>query len=167
MDLVVTPDGWAVWGEARLRCALGANGVRRDKREGDMATPVGSFAVRRALYRPDRVTLGSLALPTAPLAESDGWCDAPEDAAYNRMVRLPYPASAERLWRDDRIYDVIGVLGHNDAPPVSRRGSAIFLHVAADDFAPSAGCVALALADLLRVLREADARTCVRVAAEP
>ena len=79
------------------------------------------------------------------------------------MVRLPFPASAERLWRDDAVYDVVGVLGHNDAPPLPHRGSAIFLHVASADFAPTAGCVALVLPDLLAVLSEADATTRVRV----
>ena len=34
------------------------------------------------------------------------------------------------------------------------RGSAIFLHVARPDFAPTEGCVALALPDLLRLLAE-------------
>ena len=101
----------------------------------------------------------------ATLRPEDGWCDDPDDAAYNRPVRLPYAASHERLWRDDGIYDVIVVLGHNDDPPVPGRGSAIFLHVARPDYGPTAGCVALALADLLTVLREADPEARVRVEA--
>lgn len=167
MDLLVTPDGCAQWGEARLRCAIGAGGVRTDKREGDMATPSGAFPLRCVLFRGDRVTLPGLAVPVLPLGKIDGWCDSPGDPAYNRMVRLPYPASAERLWRDDQVYDVIGVLGHNDAPPLPGRGSAIFLHVATADFAPTAGCVALPINDLITVLREADVTTCVRVSRAP
>jgi len=68
------------------------------------------------------------------------------------MVRLPYAASHEELWRGDGVYDVIGVLGWNLAPVVPGRGSAIFLHVATGDFAPTAGCVALELRDVLTVL---------------
>ncbi len=86
-------------------------------------------------------------------------------ANYNRPVRLPYAAGHERLWRDDGIYDVIVVLGHNDDPPVPGRGSAVFLHVARSDYGPTAGCVALALVDLLTVLREAGPEACVRVEA--
>ena len=91
----------------------------------------------------------------APLAPHDGWCDDPADAAYNRPVRLPHAARHEALWRGDGVYDVIGVLGWNDSPPVrgaQARGSAIFLHLARDDWAPTEGCVALARADLLAVL---------------
>ena len=83
---------------------------------------------------------------------TDGWCDDPGHPAYNRPVRLPINASAEALWRDDALYDIIGVLGWNDDPVVPGRGSAIFLHVARPDYAPTEGCIALALDDLRRVL---------------
>ena len=86
------------------------------------------------------------------IADHDGWCDDPRDRNYNRQIRLPYSGSHERLWRDDHVYDVIVVLGYNDAPVVPDAGSAIFMHVAREDFGPTEGCVALALPDLLRVL---------------
>ena len=169
MDLIVSrsPDGtWrAAFGARRWRCAIGPAGVSADKREGDGATPIGCFQLRRVLYRPDRVARPETVLPVAPLAPEDGWCDDPDDAAYNRAVCLPYAASHERLWRDDGIYDLIVVLGHNDDPPVAGRGSAIFLHVAREDYGPTAGCVALALADLLTVLRDAGPGARVRVEA--
>ena len=82
----------------------------------------------------------------------DGWCDAPADRNYNRPVRHPYPASAERLWRADGLYDVVVVLGYNDRPRVRGRGSAIFMHVARPGYAPTEGCIALARPHLLRVL---------------
>src|SRR5579864_3984544 len=97
------------------RCALGPVGVIAAvaKREGDGRTPLGVWPLRRVLYRPDRRPPPTTALSVAPLAPDDGWCDAPADAAYNRPVKLPYPASAEALWRDGHIYDLIVVLGHN------------------------------------------------------
>jgi L,D-peptidoglycan transpeptidase YkuD (ErfK/YbiS/YcfS/YnhG family) len=152
MNLVVHQDGSAVWRGARLRCAVGRAGIRRDKREGDGATPAGIFALRRVLYRPDRLARPRTILPVTPIDPADGWCDAPEDAAYNRQVRLPHASSAERLWRDDRLYDLVAVTSHNSEPPVAGLGSAIFVHLARPDFAPTEGCVAFALADLRRVL---------------
>jgi L,D-peptidoglycan transpeptidase YkuD (ErfK/YbiS/YcfS/YnhG family) len=89
------------------------------------------------------------------LRPEDGWCDAPEDPLYNRPAPLPYPASAERLWREDSLYDLILVLGHNDDPPVPYLGSAIFLHLAHEDFRPTEGCVALCQDDVLAVLAAA------------
>ncbi|MDE2007139.1 MAG: hypothetical protein KGI51_11270, partial [Rhodospirillales bacterium] len=106
----------------------------------------------RVLYRADRLAAPACAVPIEPIAPDDGWCDDPAHADYNRMVRLPHPASTEELWRADAVYDLIGVLGWNDAPVARGRGSAIFLHVARPDYAPTAGCIALALADLRRVL---------------
>ena len=125
------------------------------KREGDGATPIGAWPMRRLLYRADRVGVPPTRLPAHPIAPEDGWCDDPADPAYNRPVRLPYAGRHERLWREDGIYDLIVVLGHNDDPVLPGAGSAIFLHLAKPDYGPTEGCVALAPEDLRRVLAEA------------
>ncbi|HYL32159.1 MAG TPA: L,D-transpeptidase family protein [Stellaceae bacterium] len=164
MDLVVEPAGWARWGADRFRCAVGKGGVCAAKHEGDGATPAGAFAMRRLLYRPDRGAVPVTRLPNAPIARDDGWCDDPTDAAYNQLVKLPYRARTEPLWRADRVYDLVVVLGYNDDPVIAGAGSAIFLHVAAADYTPTEGCVALALDDLRRVVSEADASSRVVVA---
>lgn len=152
-------DGTIDLGEGRTaRCALGKAGVvaAADKREGDNRSPLGIWPIRRVLYRPDVYPDGpQTALPTAPIAPDDGWCDAPEDPSYNRPVKLPYPASAERMWRDDAVYDLVAILAHNDAPPVPGLGSAIFLHLAREGYPGTEGCVALARADLEALLAKA------------
>ena len=156
----VSSDGWfeipGAGGRStrRVRCALGPTGVigAADKREGDGATPLGLWPMRQALFRPDRGPRPRTSLAAAAIAPDDGWCDAPGDPAYNRPVKLPYPASAESLWREDHLYDLVIVLGYNDDPPIVGKGSAIFLHVAKPDYAPTQGCVALARPDLEEVL---------------
>ena len=163
--LLVSASGEARWRTRRLRCAIGWGGAVLEKREGDGGTPIGLWPMRALWFRADRLAAPATRLPCGPLSPDDGWCDDPADENYNRRVALPYPASAERLWREDGLYDVIVPLGYNDAPVVAGRGSAIFLHVARADFAPTAGCVALALADLLAVLREAAPGAAVRVSA--
>lgn len=167
MDIAVFPDGRLVLGALEFRCALGASGVTRAKREGDKATPAGRFPLRRVLYRPDRVAAPRTGLPVAPLTPQDGWCDAPGDPAYNMAVTLPYAASHERLWRDDPVYDVIVILGYNDTPPVAGKGSAIFMHVARPGYAPTEGCVALALPDLEAVLARCAPGDRIRIHADP
>jgi L,D-peptidoglycan transpeptidase YkuD (ErfK/YbiS/YcfS/YnhG family) len=152
MDIRVSSDGRIRWLDRAARCALGRGGVRSDKREGDGATPAGIFPFRRVLYRADRVAAPWTDLPLDRLHESDGWCDDPVDPRYNQQIRLPYPASHERLWRKDHLYDVIVVLGQNDEPVVAGRGSAIFLHVARPGYGPTDGCVAMALPDLRALL---------------
>lgn len=84
----------------------------------------------------------------------DGWCEDPADRNYNKMVRLSPRASADRLTRDDHLYDLILVLGHNDRPRVKGRGSAIFVHLARPGYAPTAGCIALTQHDLRMLLSE-------------
>ena len=153
MDFFVDPAGWLSAGPHRFRCALGRSGIRADKTEGDGATPPGCLPVRAVLYRSDRLDPPITGLPSRALREDDGWCDDPRDVAYNRPVTRPYAARHEALWRDDGLYDIVTILGWNDDPVVPGAGSAIFLHLAKPDYAPTEGCVALALADCLSVLR--------------
>ncbi len=159
----VFPDGRLVLAGQIYRAALGRGGVRTDKLEGDGATPAGLLPLRRVLYRADRVPIPRAALPREPISASDGWCDDPGHPDYNRAVQLPHPARCEELWRRDALYDIVAVLGWNDAPVERGRGSAIFLHVARPDYAPTEGCVALAPADLTAVL--AAGTTALRVIA--
>jgi L,D-peptidoglycan transpeptidase YkuD (ErfK/YbiS/YcfS/YnhG family) len=147
----------------RFPCALGRAGCRARKREGDGATPIGIWRLREVLYRPDQVRRPATRLPVRPLRRHDGWCDAAADRNYNRRVSLPYPASAEPLWRQDALYDVVVVLGYNDHARARGRGSAIFLHVAKPGYAPTEGCIAVARAHLLRLLERLGARAAVGV----
>ncbi|MCX7586019.1 L,D-transpeptidase family protein [Phenylobacterium sp. 58.2.17] len=136
------------------RCALGKGGViaAADKREGDGKSPLGTWGIRRVLFRPDKGGPPQTRLPTKALERDDGWCDAPGDPAYNRAVKLPHPASAEQMWREDDVYDLVCILAHNDDPPVPGLGSAIFLHLARPGYAPTEGCVALSREDMLELL---------------
>ena len=162
-DLVLHPPNILRWRGRRFACAIGWGGVRTNKREGDGATPSGHFPLRRVLYRPDRLAPPRTALPIAPLDPKDGWCDDPAHPLYNRPLRLPHEARHEELWRTDRVYDLIVILGHNDAPVVRGLGSAVFLHVAQPDYAPTAGCVAVAAGDLLTILAGVHRQTSLRV----
>jgi L,D-peptidoglycan transpeptidase YkuD (ErfK/YbiS/YcfS/YnhG family) len=153
------------YGSLRYPCAVGRSGCRVRKREGDSATPIGRWRLRAVLYRPDRVLRPRTALPVRAIRRADGWCDAPADRNYNRPVRLPYRASAERLWREDALYDIVVVLDHNERPRSRGRGSAIFIHVARSGYAPTEGCIALARPHLLHLLERVGtaATVCVGI----
>jgi L,D-peptidoglycan transpeptidase YkuD (ErfK/YbiS/YcfS/YnhG family) len=167
MDILVdTRARTLALGSRQLPCLIGKGGAvaAADKREGDGATPLGSYALGTILLRPDRVTApAGLELPWRWLQPSDGWSDDPADPAYNRPVRHPHPFSAERLWRDDGLYDVIVTTRHN-TPPVPSQGSAIFLHCRVPGRQHTAGCAAIErtqLSDLLPQLRPGAALTIV------
>ena len=140
------------WPTGSTRAAIGKGGARVLKREGDLATPIGDFALLRGFFRADRVKLPATAMPMSALTPSDAWVDDVKDAEYNRFVRLPYRAHVEQLWRQDDIYDVLLVVGYNLFPTVAGAGSAIFLHIARKTFSPTVGCVAIEREALLRLL---------------
>jgi L,D-peptidoglycan transpeptidase YkuD (ErfK/YbiS/YcfS/YnhG family) len=158
-------EGGPTVADREMRCALGRAGAcpPAGKREGDGGTPAGLWPVRRLLWRPDRLPAPASRLPARVIEPEDGWCDAPLDPAYNHPVRLPYPASAERMWREDGLYDLVVVLGYNDAPVVPGAGSAIFMHVARPEYAPTEGCIALALEDLVELVARVAPGDAVRV----
>jgi L,D-peptidoglycan transpeptidase YkuD (ErfK/YbiS/YcfS/YnhG family) len=145
-------DGQLSWPGGVARAAIGRGAVSMSKREGDGATPAGVFALVSAFYRADRLPPLHSGLPLRALSQADAWCDDPADRSYNRLVGLPYPAHAEPMWLDDAVYDLLVVIGYNLDPVMPGAGSAIFLHVARADFAPTAGCVAVEKDVLLRMM---------------
>lgn len=144
--------GRLTFGALAMDCAIGRGGpcAAADKREGDGCTPLGRWPIRGVLLRPGKVEAVGIRLPWRWIRLGDGWSDDPADTAYNRPVRLPRGFSAESLIRDDDAYDIIVVLGHNDAPPVPGQGSAIFFHLS--EGRPTAGCVAIERDEMLRLL---------------
>ena len=145
-------EGHLSWPGGEAPAACGRSGVRAQKREGDGASPAGTFPLSRGFYRSDRIAVPPTHLPISALRPNDGWVDDPLDPNYNRLVSLPYPAHHEAMWRADGLYDLVVLVGYNTGPVVPGRGSAIFLHVARPDFAPTEGCIAVARDVLLRLL---------------
>ena len=147
--------GLLTWPGGDTCAVCGKGGVRADKREGDGATPVGTFPLLYGYYRPDRVAAPESGLRMTALEPNDGWVDDAADPNYNRPVKLPYSGHHEELWRADGLYDILVVIGYNTNPIVPGAGSAIFLHVARPDLNPTEGCIAIGrdvLAGLLPML---------------
>ncbi len=139
-------------------CTIGRGGVAEAgaKREGDLKTPRGRFAMRSCYYRPDKFAQPpETGLPTIALTPNHGWCDDVNSAHYNLPVMLPFPARHETLWRDDDVYDLIIPLGYNDGVDgdiIVGAGSAIFMHIMRADGVGTEGCIALKKEDLLALL---------------
>ncbi|WP_246252325.1 L,D-transpeptidase family protein [Ancylobacter pratisalsi] len=158
-------QGIVLAGGLRLPVALGRAGIRHDKREGDGATPAGTWHPRALRFRADHGGRPATALPARRTRPEDGWCDDPADGRYNQPVRLPFAPSHEEMWRADGLYDLVIVLDHNARPRRARRGSAVFLHLAREGatagqgFVPTAGCIAFRRADLRRLLPRLSTHT--------
>jgi L,D-peptidoglycan transpeptidase YkuD (ErfK/YbiS/YcfS/YnhG family) len=154
-----TSRGWLMAGMLALPVALGRGGIKANKREGDGGTPRGSFRLRRLWWRADRHPRPTTSLPTQRITSADGWCEDPTDRHYNQPIKVPANANADRLARTDNLYDFIIEIDHNTRPRVAGRGSAVFIHAARQGFAPTAGCVALELNTLRRMLSRLGPRT--------
>jgi L,D-peptidoglycan transpeptidase YkuD (ErfK/YbiS/YcfS/YnhG family) len=156
-------SGEATFNSKKYRCAIGENGVAENKIEGDGKTPIGCFEIRKVLFRKDRIEKPQTELLIEEIQENDGWCDDINDKNYNQQTKLPYNSSHEKLWRDDEVYDIVVVLGFNDNPIVPGKGSAVFIHIARENYSPTDGCIAFKKEDLLEILKNCDKNTLVRV----
>lgn len=151
--------GWLVVEGHAMPVALGRGGVRADKREGDGATPRGVFHPLRLWWRKDRHPRPRTALAVRPIRPDDGWCEEAGERRYNRPIRLAGDAPGDRLTREDHLYDYIVEIDHNTRPRIKGRGSAVFLHLARENFGPTAGCIAMTRPAMLRLLARLTPQT--------
>ena len=135
----------------KLQCALGINGLTDNKKEGDLSTPSGTFRFNKVYYRADKLGKMNFKINSSVIQTNDGWCDDQESEFYNRFIQFPFSDSAEHLYRDDDVYDIICVLDYNTSPIIYGRGSAIFLHVAKPNFVGTEGCIAIEKEPLIEI----------------
>jgi L,D-peptidoglycan transpeptidase YkuD (ErfK/YbiS/YcfS/YnhG family) len=156
-------QGWLIAGPLALPVALGRIGIKANKREGDGATPRGHFRPLRLWWRAERHPRPATLLPSRRIKPDDGWCEDPADRRYNRPVTVALESRADRLARTDALYDFIVEIDHNTRPRIAGRGSAVFIHAARKGFAPTAGCIALRLDTLRRLLARIGPHTRITV----
>lgn len=145
-------NGHLIAGTIHIPCLLGRTGIGVSKREGDGRSPRGNFRILAGYYRPDRIPRPFSRLILRPITPSDGWCDDPRHSQYNRLVKLPFPASHEKLRREDMLYDVVLILDYNLMPRTRNFGSAIFFHAGRDRNTPTEGCIAIERRSLIKLL---------------
>ena len=136
----------------KIKCAIGKNGITKNKKEGDLKTPSGYFKLKKIFYRRDRIKFFKSYIKKCCIKKNIGWCDDPSSQYYNKEIKLPFKGSTEKLWRKDNIYDLIIVINYNFNPIIKNRGSAIFLHICKKNYAPTKGCVAINKKDMMNLL---------------
>lgn len=155
-------------GPARFECKIGKNGITADKHEGDGKTPIGTYPLRTLYYRADHVEKPQTGLDIEILTPDTAWCEDPHHPDYNKKIKLPHPSEPGVMERSDNpIFDLMVVVGYNDAPVVAGKGSAIFMHIAREGFTPTAGCVALKREDMLEVLKILDKSSHITILPPP
>lgn len=162
----VKNSGYLKYKNFKFRCALGKSGIKKKIKEGDNITPKGIFKITKIYYRADKIKKIITSIKKVRIKKNIGWCDDPKSDFYNQQIKLPSKFSYERLYRNDRIYDLFAVLNYNTRPIIKNKGSAIFIHVARNNYKPTAGCIAIKKVDLIKLLKIIKKNTKIKISAD-
>jgi L,D-peptidoglycan transpeptidase YkuD (ErfK/YbiS/YcfS/YnhG family) len=157
--IFINKSGYLKYKDRKFRCALGKAGIQKKKEEGDNITPKGNYNIIKIYYRSDRLKKLSSKFKLTKITKNMGWCDDPKSRKYNQLIHIPTKYSHETLYRRDNIYDLILVLNYNMKPTIKNKGSAIFIHVAKNNYNKTAGCIALKKTDLIYLIKEIEKNT--------
>ena len=152
-----------IFGDFKFKCAIGKNGLSKNKREGDKKTPIGKFEIEYLYYRKDRIAKPKTFLKTIEINEHMGWCDDINyPKKYNRLIKIDKKIKCEKLKRQDHKYDLFIPIKYNFNNPVTGKGSCIFIHLT-KDYKPTAGCIVLAKKDFLIMLKLINKKTKIQI----
>jgi len=150
--IIINKSGYLKYKNIKFKCALGKSGIRKKRTEGDNITPKGTFKIIKIYYRKDRIKKINSVFKIIEIKKNMGWCDDPESKKYNQLIKLPSKYRHEKLFRNDRIYDLMIVLNYNMSPVIKNKGSAIFIHIAKNNYNKTKGCIALKKKDLIEIV---------------
>jgi len=140
-----------------FNAVIGRNGFapEGEKREGDGRTPSGIYPLKLAFGYPESV---NTKMPYRQALSDDIWVDDPDADDYNRWTKINQTraVSFEMMRREDNLYKYGVVIEYNTAPVIKENGSAIFLHIWKEKGAPTAGCVAVAEENMIKILEWLD-----------
>lgn len=146
----------------KFKCCIGKNGSKKTKKEGDKATPKGTFNINQLYYRIDRGRQTISKLKTKIIKKNMGWCDDPNNRFYNKEIKINSKIKCEKLFRKDYKYDLFLVIEYNTQKTKPFKGSAIFLHLT-KDYKPTKGCIAIKRNDFDVLLRVLDKKNKIQI----
>jgi L,D-peptidoglycan transpeptidase YkuD (ErfK/YbiS/YcfS/YnhG family) len=157
--IIINKSGYLKFKNLKFKCALGKAGVGNKKIEGDNITPKGTFGIVKIYYRSDRIKKIYSRIKLFKINNKMGWCDDPNSKKYNQLIKLPSKYTHEKLYRQDNLYDLVIVLNYNMIPIIKNKGSAIFIHVAKENYKKTAGCIALKKKHLVKLIKNIKNKT--------
>ena len=157
--IIINKSGYLKYKNLKFRCALGKAGIGKKKIEGDSITPRGKFNIVKIYYRSDRVKKISSKYRLIKISKNMGWCDDPNSKKYNQLINLPTKYTHEKLYRKDNVYDLLIVLNYNMRPIFKNKGSAIFIHIARQNYKKTSGCVAIKKPHLIKLIKTIKKKT--------
>ena len=160
---VLVNKNFLTYKDYKVKCAIGKRGIGKKRREGDLITPKGLFKIKKVYFRKDKVRGLKTKFSMRAITKNMGWCNDPKSNKYNKLIKYPFAFNAEKLFRNDNIYDIVIVLNFNSRPVKKNKGSAIFLHVAKRKYKPTEGCVAIKKNELKKLLKLITFQTRIKI----
>ena len=160
---VLVNKNFLTYKDYKVKCAIGKRGIGKKRREGDLITPKGLFKIKKVYFRRDKVRGLETKFSMKAITKNMGWCNDPKSNKYNQLIKYPFAFNAEKLYRNDNIYDIVIVLNFNSRPVKKNKGSAIFLHVAKRKYKPTEGCVAIKKNELKKLLKLITLQTRIKI----
>jgi L,D-peptidoglycan transpeptidase YkuD (ErfK/YbiS/YcfS/YnhG family) len=161
--IIINKYGLLKYKNLKFRCALGKAGIGEKKKEGDFITPKGKYKITKVYYRADRIKKIKTNFRLYQIKKNMGWCDDPLSKNYNKLIKLPSKFGHEKLYRKDKLYDLILVLNYNFKPIIKNKGSAIFIHIANKNYKKTMGCIGLKKKDLIFILKDIKKNITVKI----
>lgn len=164
MHITINKD-YLTYNNYKVKCAIGKKGIKFKKKEGDLITPRGQFKIKFILFRNDRVKIKTK-LKKKIIKKNMGWCNDPKSKAYNKLIEIPFKYSHEKLYKKENVYDIILVLNFNMSPVKKNKGSAIFIHIAKKNYKKTEGCIAVKKHQLLKIIKEVNSKTKIKIVSQ-
>ena len=150
-----------IFDEFKFKCAIGKNGLKKNKIEGDKSTPKGIFSLGKLYYRSDRVPRPETNLTTKKITKNLGWCDISNNKYYNQEVSSLKNVNKENFFRKDNKYDYLIIINYNKNK-IKNKGSAIFIHLTRD-YKATNGCIAVNENDFLILAKLINKKTHIKL----
>ena len=129
MKIIIIEKDTLLYDEFKFKCSIGKNGKTTKKIEGDNKTPKGLYALGPLYYRKDRHPKISTKLKKIEIMKNFGWCDDVKSKFYNKPIKTNINVRHEKLYRNDKKYDLLIPIEYNSKKTKKNKGSAIFLHL--------------------------------------
>ena len=162
MKIIIIEKDTLLYDEFKFKCSIGKNGKTSKKIEGDNKTPKGLYALGPLYYRKDRLPKLSTKLKKIEIMKNFGWCDDVKSKFYNKPIKTNINVRHEKLYRNDKKYDLLIPIEYNSKRPKKNKGSAIFLHLTSN-YKKTQGCVAIKEKDMLILLNLINKKTKIKI----
>ena len=162
MKIIIIEKDTLLYDEFKFKCSIGKNGKTTKKIEGDNKTPKGLYTLGPLYYRKDRLPKLSTKLKKIKIMKNFGWCDDVKSKFYNKPIKTNINVRHEKLYRNDKKYDLLIPIEYNSKKPKKNKGSAIFLHLTSN-YKKTQGCVAIKEKDMLILLNLINKKTKIKI----